>query len=417
MSLIAKMYVEDKEINILDFKFRFTRSVDEHGKPMGKPNGTIFDITFETTSDQSFFAWSVGMDMVKKVKIVVSPVTQDSKSRVFELYDVHCVFFKNNFNGVNGEPMTTQIKLSPAILYDGGYKILEHYWKETDLSAKKIEPISLADQYDNLTAGAGNILPPVIEDPVVEEEQKEDKPHRTCGIAIVGTAQYRTNVLKAIALLIKTQEGARLIETLLEWGRLTVIHRGKGRVNRRHGQGTAGNGEQGAWVYFDPEYDDFIEVDNVPRIPYISLGHELRHVERGFGSDNRFLQDSRGDYPEAEHPEYEGEFIRLAEVDALYVENIIRASVGAPIRYSYDGLDLKHIGIKGDKLAAHFIDYTKYANAKTASGKVNELMFIINNNRMTDTNLNKYKKKTRFSKTGYEEEFIKGDQVTLIYSE
>ncbi|MEN7548369.1 type VI secretion system tube protein TssD [Rapidithrix thailandica] len=146
MSLIAKMYVEDKEINILDFKFRFTRSVDEHGKPMGKPNGTLFDITFETTSDQSFFAWSVGMDMVKKVKIVVSPVTQDSKSRVFELYDVHCVFFKNHFNGVNGEPMTTQIKLSPAILYDGGYKILEHYWKETDLSAQNTPVTTIAPE-------------------------------------------------------------------------------------------------------------------------------------------------------------------------------------------------------------------------------------------------------------------------------
>ncbi|MEN7551821.1 type VI secretion system tube protein TssD [Rapidithrix thailandica] len=146
MSLIAKMYVEDKEINILDFKFRFTRPVDEHGKPMGKPNGTTFDITFETTSDQSFFAWSVGMDMVKKVKIVVSPVTQDSKSRVFELYDVHCIFFKNHFNGVNGEPMMTQIKLSPAILYDGGYKILEHYWKETDLSAQDTPVTTIAPE-------------------------------------------------------------------------------------------------------------------------------------------------------------------------------------------------------------------------------------------------------------------------------
>ncbi|MEN7550736.1 type VI secretion system tube protein TssD [Rapidithrix thailandica] len=172
MSLIAKMYVEDKEVTILDFKFRFTRSVDEHGKPMGKPNGTIFDITFETTSDQSFFAWSVGMDMVKKVKIVVSPVTQDSKSRVFELYDVHCVFFKNHFNGVNGEPMMTQIKLSPAILYDGGYKILEHYWKETDLSVKT-EPTPLTDPYDNLTAGAGNVLGPVVEDSEAEKKEEE----------------------------------------------------------------------------------------------------------------------------------------------------------------------------------------------------------------------------------------------------
>ncbi|MEN7547058.1 type VI secretion system tube protein TssD [Rapidithrix thailandica] len=143
MSLITKMYVEDKEINILDFKFRFTRSVDESGKPMGKPNGTLFDITFETTADQSFFSWAIGMDMVKKVKITVSPVTQDSKTRVLELYDVHCVYFKNHFNGINGQPMTTHIRLTPAILYDGGVKILEHYWKETDLSAVNTPVTSL----------------------------------------------------------------------------------------------------------------------------------------------------------------------------------------------------------------------------------------------------------------------------------
>ncbi|MEN7547363.1 type VI secretion system tube protein TssD [Rapidithrix thailandica] len=148
MSLIAKLYIEDKVVNILDFKFRFTRSVDERGKPMGRPNGTLFDITFETTSDQSFFAWSVGMDMVKKVRIVVSPVTRDSKSRVFELFDVHCVFFKNHFNGVNGKPMTTQIKLSPALLYDGGHKILDHYWKETDLSAQDT-PVTTLQKEEN----------------------------------------------------------------------------------------------------------------------------------------------------------------------------------------------------------------------------------------------------------------------------
>ena len=79
MSLIAKLYVEDKEINILDFKFRFTRSVDEHGMPMGKPNGTVFEIIFETTADQSFMAWSIATDMTKHVKIVVSPVTATSK--------------------------------------------------------------------------------------------------------------------------------------------------------------------------------------------------------------------------------------------------------------------------------------------------------------------------------------------------
>ena len=135
MSLIAKMQIEDKEINILDFKFRFTRSTDEHGKPMGRPNGTIFEIIFETTSDQSFMSWAVATDMTKHVKIVVSPVTATSKSRVIELYDVHCVHFKNNFNAQDGEPMTTLIHLTPAIMIDDGYKVLDHYWKKTDLNA------------------------------------------------------------------------------------------------------------------------------------------------------------------------------------------------------------------------------------------------------------------------------------------
>ena len=140
MSLIAKMYVEDKEINILDFKFRFTRSTDEHGKPMGKPRGTLFEIIFETTSDQSFMQWSIATDMTKHVKIVVSPVTAASKSRIIELYDVHCVHFKNNFNAQNGEPMTTLIHLTPAIMIDDGYKVLDHYWKKTDLSMNNAIP-------------------------------------------------------------------------------------------------------------------------------------------------------------------------------------------------------------------------------------------------------------------------------------
>jgi hypothetical protein len=140
MSLIAKMFVEDKEINILDFKFRFTRAVNEHGFPMGKPNGTVFEIIYETTSDQSFMSWAIATDMRKDVKIVVSPVSGASKSRIIELYDVYCVHFKNNFNAQNGEPMTTLIHLTPAIMIDDGYKVLDHYWKTKDLSTNNVTP-------------------------------------------------------------------------------------------------------------------------------------------------------------------------------------------------------------------------------------------------------------------------------------
>ena len=84
--------------------------------------------------------WSIATDMTKHVKIIVSPVTQTSKSRVIELYDVHCVYFKNNFNAQNGEPMTTLIHLTPAIMIDDGRKVLDHYWKKTDLSTNNVTP-------------------------------------------------------------------------------------------------------------------------------------------------------------------------------------------------------------------------------------------------------------------------------------
>ncbi len=73
--------------------------------------------------------------MIHKSKKVPTPVTAASKSRIIELYDVHCVHFRNNFNAQDGEPMTTLIHLTPAIMIDDGYKVLDHYWKKTDLSA------------------------------------------------------------------------------------------------------------------------------------------------------------------------------------------------------------------------------------------------------------------------------------------
>ena len=79
-------------------------------------------------------------DLTKHVKIVVSPITGMSKSRIIELYDVHCVYFKNNFNAQDGEPMITLIHLTPAIMIDDGYKVLDHYWKKTDLSTGNVAP-------------------------------------------------------------------------------------------------------------------------------------------------------------------------------------------------------------------------------------------------------------------------------------
>ena len=180
MSLVAKLFIEEQEINLFDLNFRFSRSVDATGKPMGKPRGTVFKLVFEATRGRHdfFMDWAVDTHMMKNAKIVISPVTATSKSRVMELYDVCCIHHQIHFkNGQDtelnvernpridallrsdrGASLLLEVHLTPAILINDGVKILEHYWKKTDLNANEVaattvepekEPQLIESYYEN----------------------------------------------------------------------------------------------------------------------------------------------------------------------------------------------------------------------------------------------------------------------------
>jgi len=139
MSIQAKLYIEDRIINILWFSFSLSQKTDYNGHPSSKPTGGIFKIAFETTKDELFFLWMINNTM-KNVKIVLSPSSIDGKSRTIELFDVYCLVHRENFDGVNNKPMSTYIEISPAIMIDSGVKIFEKYWKITDFSMQNIAP-------------------------------------------------------------------------------------------------------------------------------------------------------------------------------------------------------------------------------------------------------------------------------------
>ncbi len=135
MSIIAKLYIEDKTFNILKFNFNINQKSNTNGFPSSKPTGGIFNIVFETTKDELFFKWMISENTMKNLKIVLSPSAMDSKSKTIELYDAYCLKHQDNFDGINNEPMMTYIQVSPAIMVQNGTKIFEWYWKVTDLSA------------------------------------------------------------------------------------------------------------------------------------------------------------------------------------------------------------------------------------------------------------------------------------------
>jgi len=139
MSILAKLYIEDREINILKFNYSFNQKASVTGLPSAKPTGGRFDIVFESTKDNLFFEWMVSNNSIKNLKIVLSPSSMTSRSRTIELIDTYCLKHQENFDGVNQQPMATYIQVSPAIMVQDGTKIFEWYWKMSDIDAMKQE--------------------------------------------------------------------------------------------------------------------------------------------------------------------------------------------------------------------------------------------------------------------------------------
>lgn len=135
MSIITKLHYEELIINILWFNLSFLQESDISGRPSAKPTGGIWRIAFETRKDDPFLEYMVSGTMIKYLKIAIQPAILGGKSRIIELRDVYIINHRDNFDGVNNEPMTTYIELSPASMVQNGQTIFEKYWKVTDLSA------------------------------------------------------------------------------------------------------------------------------------------------------------------------------------------------------------------------------------------------------------------------------------------
>ncbi len=132
MGIITKLQIEDTSLNILWFRFSFNQSANTNGYPSSKPTGGLWDITFETQKNDLFFNKLVNNEMINYLKIVITPAKLDTKSKTIELRDVHVIEHRNNFNGINSDPMKTYVKLSPASMVKNGEPVFVKYWKITD---------------------------------------------------------------------------------------------------------------------------------------------------------------------------------------------------------------------------------------------------------------------------------------------
>jgi len=152
--ITAKLEIEGKTFNILNFSFDFEQNSSYNGYPSSTPTGGLFKIVIESTQEKLFFEWMSKENSMKNAKIIISPSFAMGKSRVIELIDGYLIKYLENFDGINNRPISTYMELSPAIMLQDGVKIFEKYWKVTDLS-NNVAPTKIEESTIKTTAKLG----------------------------------------------------------------------------------------------------------------------------------------------------------------------------------------------------------------------------------------------------------------------
>lgn len=122
MSFLAKLKIDDKEYNVVNFSFGVQQEYNIISQyPSGSPNLTPLIIELESSTNSGFFHWSVG-DTKKDGKIVFYKRDAMASSRTLEFTGAHLVGYNESFNASNANPMMTVLKLIVEELkLDDGY--------------------------------------------------------------------------------------------------------------------------------------------------------------------------------------------------------------------------------------------------------------------------------------------------------
>jgi Hemolysin coregulated protein Hcp (TssD) len=150
MSISARLYIEDKEYNILKLETSISQKTNYSGLPCALPLGGYFEIVIETTKDNTILDWMLQTDGLKDAKIVIPSRFGTSASRIIELKEVYCVAYANSFKSTSTEPMTTRFKLSPGGTYENGTLVFIKHWHK-EKPVVKLEPYEKEDKEKKMT--------------------------------------------------------------------------------------------------------------------------------------------------------------------------------------------------------------------------------------------------------------------------
>lgn len=116
MSFLAKLTIEEEEMNVLECSFEFTQKVDYNGRPTELPRAGLINILLESTNNTNLLAWMVLPHTYKDGEIVFFKRDIMSSNKTLKFFDAFCVSYQENFNAEDALPMKTKICISARAL-------------------------------------------------------------------------------------------------------------------------------------------------------------------------------------------------------------------------------------------------------------------------------------------------------------
>ncbi len=196
MGVKAKLILDDKEINVLWFKFGFNQDADITGRPSQKPTFLGLQLVFETRKDLNLADWSFDPNQTKQLELHIYPVILGGKTRKLYFYDSHLIHWNNNFSSTGNQPMSETLHIACAGMEDStSQAVYSSYWRKTF-------------KQDHIT-------PTVIESPTpsitainwIHPETKENLNETTYAENIALTAQIENQESNSVNIVITKEDG------------------------------------------------------------------------------------------------------------------------------------------------------------------------------------------------------------------
>ena len=98
MSFLAKLYIEDKERNVLSCTYNFSQEIDYSGRAIARPKSGLILLIIESSNDTDILHWMISSQEIKTGEIVFFRRDSSSANKKLKFTDALYVDYTEIFN-------------------------------------------------------------------------------------------------------------------------------------------------------------------------------------------------------------------------------------------------------------------------------------------------------------------------------